>query len=171
VKAAAHRTRRAGWRREEGNGPAVRVAVPISVLEGIRRGPLKQGADPTWGGSPQPSPTLPNDALVGELREQLARSRGELDGLRVALRVAEAAAADANQRALAVQAEAAAARDAATQATAQAATERGARQTLEASWQAAEAELDRARAELKELTAGSPLRRALRAFAFRRGRL
>jgi hypothetical protein len=35
---------------------------------------------------------------------------------------------------------------------------------------AAEAERDTARAELAELTAGGPLRRALRAFVFRRGR-
>jgi hypothetical protein len=178
VKAAAHRTRRAGWRREEGNGPAVRIAVPISVLEGVRRGPLREGSDPAWGGSPhpspgvspQPSPAIPNDALVGELREQLARSRGELDGLRVALRVAETAAAEANQRALAVQAEAVEARSATARAAAQVAEERAARQAAEAARDTAAAAAEAVRVELAELTAGGPLRRALRAFAFRRGR-
>src|SRR4051812_18810164 len=46
VKAAAHRTRRAGWRREEGNGPAIRVAVPVSVLEGARGGAVRSGRGP-----------------------------------------------------------------------------------------------------------------------------
>src|SRR3954447_793857 len=115
IKAAAHRTRRAGWKREEGNGPASRVAVPVSILEGARSGPRGEGSAPAWGGSPHPSPggspPLPNGALAGELREQLARSQGELDGLREALRMAETAAAEANQRAAAAQAEAAARRE------------------------------------------------------------
>src|SRR4051812_13229612 len=135
VKAAAHRTRRAGWRREEGNGPAIRVAVPVSVLDAPRGPPRREGSALVWGGPPQPSPgtppTLPDGALVGELRERLARSQGELDGLRVALRVAEAAAAEANQRAMVAQAEAAVLRGDVVHERAQAIAARHAQQAAE----------------------------------------
>jgi hypothetical protein len=67
-------------------------------------------------------------------------------------------------------AEAAAARSATTRAAAQVAEERAARQAAEAARDTAAVAAEVARAELAELTAGGPLRRALRAFAFRRGR-
>ena len=65
-------------------------------------------------------------------------------------------------------AEAMAARNATTRAAAQAAEEHAARRAAEAARDTAAAAAETARAELAELTAGGPLRRAIRAFAFRR---
>jgi hypothetical protein len=86
---------------------------------------------------------------LAELRQDLGRAQGRGE-----------AEATARQRAEAE-------RDTVSR---EAAVERAARQTLEASWRAAEAEIDRTRAELAEWTAGGPLVRAVRAFLNRRGR-
>ena len=97
--------------------------------------------------------------------------RGDITPALVALTERQAVElAELRERASRAESEAAALRDALAREAAQTAAERGARQTLEVSWRAAEAEVDQTRAELADLTAGGPFRRALRAFAFRRGR-
>ena len=97
--------------------------------------------------------------------------RGDVTPALVALSERQAVElVELRERASRAEREAAALQDALAREAAQAAAERAARQTLEASWRAAEAEVDRTRAELAALTAGGPLRRALRAFVFRRGR-
>jgi chromosome segregation protein len=81
-------------------------------------------------------------ARAVDLRQHLDQAEAERDGART---------------------EAAVLRDAEARAAARVEAERKARQTAEAAREAA-------RAELAEMTAGGPLRRALQAFVFRRGR-
>jgi DNA repair exonuclease SbcCD ATPase subunit len=121
------------------------------------------------------------DNLATEIiqeRERRARAEGELTGLRVAFDQLQGraqrvegernAAAEASwlaqQAAQEAAAEAAAARSATTRAAALTAEEHAVRK-------AAEAAAEAARRELAEVTAGGPLRRALRAFTWRRGSL
>ncbi len=112
-----------------------------------------------------------------DMQTERDAARGELAGLRIAFEQQQGRAARAEgelaateearrheqARALRAEGEGAGLRDAAARAEAQAAAERAARQ-------AAEAAREAARGELAELTAGGRLRRAMRAFAFRRGR-
>ena len=137
-------------------------------------------------------------AEVIKERERRARAEGEAAGLKETVRLAEegrrdmqmerdaarsqAQKAEAERGALAearlldqlaaqeAATEAAAARNATTRAAAQAAEEHAARRAAETARDAAAAEAEAARIELADLTAGGPLRRAWRAFAFGRGR-
>jgi phage shock protein A len=86
---------------------------------------------------------------MADLRHHLDRAEAERDGARTEVSIL---------------------REAEARATAQAATERVARQSAEASWQAAETELDRARGELAARSMGGPVARAWRAFLNRRER-
>jgi hypothetical protein len=176
---------RKGWRRTPGNDGLARVAVPLAEIEqrqtGHPHGTTEAAGDGARGGA---TPAEPADGLTAELRrraetaesraeraederdaiaaeviqerERRARTEGELAGVRIAFEQAQG-------RAERAEGEAAVLRDAEARAAAQAVTERAARE-------AAEREREAARGELAELTAGSPLQRALRAFAFRRGR-
>jgi hypothetical protein len=163
---AIRMVRRKRWPKQESNDGTTRVAVPASVIR-VTRHPVTDLGTPSdknhvlSGDKDQTIKALEGEAaalrealaresaradraeaaaaVVPDLRERAARAEGEVEGLRAALRAAEALAA--RERATA-------------QALLQAeATER----------QAAEM----ARAQLAAWTAGGPLTRALRAF-FRR---
>src|SRR3954451_22624248 len=195
TKAALQRSRRGNWPRRLNNADKLaRVGVPASVLAAPRNpsrdasrsllpsagDPMREAAGGVTGGIPGGDGSElatelrrraeaaesraeraedERDKLAVEVikeRERGARGEGELAGLQIAIQQAEGRA----QRA---EAEAKALRDAEARAAAQATAERAERQ-------AAETARDAARTELAELTAGGPLRRALRAFVFRRGR-
>jgi hypothetical protein len=208
ARAALQRSRRGQWpRRQHNDNKLVRVGVPASVLAASRDPSRPPATSLTKAGSSNTSRvtggvtpgSVPEPQALGALADVLrqererreaaeadaARAKGEVDGLREALRRADLAAEEAGRReatamhgfeqargrAQRAETAAAAHRDAEARATAQAAAERAARQAAEAAWQAAEAEADSARAELADFTSGGPFRRALRAFAFRRSRL
>jgi hypothetical protein len=133
--------------RAEGEAAALRDALAREVARVAQTDAARQGAEDE------------RDNLATEIIKERERRAWAEGGLQQALGRVERAETDAM-----------ASRNVAAREAAQAAAERAARQTLEASWRAAEAEVDRTRAELAALTEGGPLRRALRAFAFRRGR-
>jgi hypothetical protein len=106
------------------------------------------------------------DRLAAEIiqeRERRIRAEGEAALARTEATGHRVAFEQAQGRAERAEAGETAARDVAAQERAQATEARAARA-------AAERERDAARGELAELTTGGPLRRALRAFVFRRGR-
>jgi DNA repair exonuclease SbcCD ATPase subunit len=155
--------------RAEGEAAALRDALAREVARADQTDAARQAVEDE------------RDNLATEIiqeRERRARTEGELTGLRVAFDQLQGraqrvegernAAAEASwlaqQAAQEAAAEAAAARSATTRAAALTAEEHAVRK-------AAEAAAEAARRELAEVTAGGPLRRALRAFTWRRGSL
>jgi hypothetical protein len=173
----ARRARRLKWPRLPGNDGKARVAVPADVLpaSGPDAAP-DQGADGATdkvpdnpgdrGGHVRPDESRTIKALEGEasaLREALARERERADRAETAAAVVP----DLRERAARAEGESAALREQIT-------VERTAvREQVTAERQRAEAsarDLEAARAELADWTAGGPVARAWRAFLNRRGR-
>jgi hypothetical protein len=91
---------RKGWRRQEGNDGMARVAVPADDLARAADIPTDDPQDAEGDGAhdgPYDAPAV--SVQVAELREQLGRREGELAGVREALRLVEAAATEARERA------------------------------------------------------------------------
>jgi hypothetical protein len=102
------------------------------------------------------SPATVPVAWLIEARADAARKEGEVTGLREALQRADAFAEQALGQA--------------ERERDRAERERERAEVADRARQAAEAAAEAARSELAEVTAGGPLRRAWRAFAWRRGR-
>lgn len=170
TKAAVQRSRRAGWTRRQNNSDKfARVAVPVTVVwgavqeaslttkrEASRQPPALEGTGslPAGGKDPHAIAAMlaelrtSHDHLAGELRTRAERAEAEASAL--AGRVVELTRSVGG-------------------AEGRAAAEREGRERAEAERDAARAARDAADAEAAAWMAGSPFRRAVRAFTWRRG--